>query len=105
MRQRGAQPRDGLGAAEQTQRVGEACADVSARGEVAHELEQRSGLRQSQRRGGALAGVKRCGVLGKGGVANSEKLAAEVISLPMHPYLDEPMQGRIIDSVRRALKQ
>ena len=35
----------------------------------------------------------------------SEKLAAEVISLPMHPYLDEPMQGRIIDSVRRALKQ
>lgn len=42
--------------------------------------------------------------VGKGGVANSEKLAAEVISLPMHPYLDEPTQGRIIDSVRRALK-
>jgi dTDP-4-amino-4,6-dideoxygalactose transaminase len=43
--------------------------------------------------------------VGKGGVANSEKLAAEVISLPMHPYLDEPTQGRVIDSVRRALKQ
>jgi dTDP-4-amino-4,6-dideoxygalactose transaminase len=42
--------------------------------------------------------------VGKGGVAVSEKLAAEVISLPMHPYLDEPTQGRIIDSVRRALK-
>lgn len=40
----------------------------------------------------------------KGGVAVSEKLAAEVISLPMHPYLDEPTQGRIVDSVRRALK-
>jgi dTDP-4-amino-4,6-dideoxygalactose transaminase len=42
--------------------------------------------------------------VGKGGVAVSEKLAAEVISLPMHPYLDEATQGRIIDSVRRALK-
>jgi dTDP-4-amino-4,6-dideoxygalactose transaminase len=42
--------------------------------------------------------------VGKGGVAVSEKLAAEVISLPMHPYLDEPTQGRIVDSVRRALK-
>ena len=42
--------------------------------------------------------------VGKGGVAVSEKLAAEVISLPMHPYLDEPTQARIIDSVRRALK-
>jgi len=37
------------------------------------------------------------------GVAVSEKLAAEVISLPMHAYLDEPTQGRIIDAVRRAL--
>jgi UDP-2-acetamido-2-deoxy-ribo-hexuluronate aminotransferase len=42
--------------------------------------------------------------VGKGGVAVSEKLAAEVISLPMHPYLDEATQGRVIDSVRRALK-
>ena len=43
--------------------------------------------------------------VGTGGVAVSEKLAAEVISLPMHPYLDEPTQDRVIDSVRRALKQ
>ena len=42
--------------------------------------------------------------VGTRGVAVSEKLAAEVISLPMHPYLDEPTQGRIIDAVRRALK-
>jgi dTDP-4-amino-4,6-dideoxygalactose transaminase len=42
--------------------------------------------------------------VGKGGVAVSERLAAEVISLPMHPYLDEPTQSRVIDSVRRALK-
>jgi len=42
--------------------------------------------------------------IGKGGVAVSERLAAEVISLPMHAYLDEPTQGRIVDAVRRALK-
>ncbi len=41
--------------------------------------------------------------IGNGGVAISEKLADEVISLPMHAYLDEPTQGRIIDAVRRAL--
>jgi dTDP-4-amino-4,6-dideoxygalactose transaminase len=34
----------------------------------------------------------------------SEQLAAEVISLPMHPYLDAPTQDRIINAVRRALK-
>ena len=42
--------------------------------------------------------------VGKGGVAVSDKLAAEVISLPMHAYLDEPTQGRIIDTVRCAVK-
>jgi dTDP-4-amino-4,6-dideoxygalactose transaminase len=33
----------------------------------------------------------------------SERLAAEVISLPMHAYLDEAIQDRIIEAVRRAL--
>jgi dTDP-4-amino-4,6-dideoxygalactose transaminase len=33
----------------------------------------------------------------------SERLADEVISLPMHAYLDEPTQDRIIDAVRRLL--
>ena len=33
----------------------------------------------------------------------SDRLAAEVISLPMHAYLDEPTQDRIIDAVREAL--
>jgi len=42
--------------------------------------------------------------VGKGGVAVSDRLAAEVISLPMHAYLDTPSQDRIIDAVRRALK-
>ncbi|MBI3705891.1 MAG: DegT/DnrJ/EryC1/StrS family aminotransferase [Rhizobiales bacterium] len=42
--------------------------------------------------------------VGQGGVAVSERLAAEVISLPMHAYLDAPTQDRIIDAVRRALK-
>jgi dTDP-4-amino-4,6-dideoxygalactose transaminase len=46
---------------------------------------------------------KHCPV-GKGGAAVSDRLAAEVISLPMHAYLDEPTQGRIIAAVRRALK-
>ncbi len=41
--------------------------------------------------------------VGKGGVAVSEALAHEVISLPMHAYLDEATQDRIIDGVRRAV--
>jgi dTDP-4-amino-4,6-dideoxygalactose transaminase len=42
--------------------------------------------------------------VGKGGVAMSERLAAEVISLPMHAYLDVATQDRIIEATRRALK-
>jgi dTDP-4-amino-4,6-dideoxygalactose transaminase len=42
--------------------------------------------------------------IGKGGVAVSDKLASEVISLPMHAYLDAGTQDRIIDSTRRALR-
>lgn len=38
------------------------------------------------------------------GLPVSEQLADEVISLPMHAYLDEPIQDRIIDAVRRALR-
>ena len=41
--------------------------------------------------------------VGEGGVAVSDRLAGEVISLPMHAYLDEPTQDRIIDATRRAL--
>jgi dTDP-4-amino-4,6-dideoxygalactose transaminase len=33
----------------------------------------------------------------------SERLAGEVLSLPMHPYLDATTQDRIIDAVRKAL--
>ena len=42
--------------------------------------------------------------VGEGGVAVSDRLAAEVISLPMHAYLDAPTQDRIIGAVRRAFK-
>jgi dTDP-4-amino-4,6-dideoxygalactose transaminase len=38
-----------------------------------------------------------------GGVPVSERLTEEVISLPMHAYLDEATQDRIIEAVRRAL--
>lgn len=38
-----------------------------------------------------------------GGLAVSERHAEEVISLPMHPYLDAATQDRIVDAVRRAL--
>ncbi len=38
-----------------------------------------------------------------GGVPVSEQLSAEVISLPMHAYLEPPVQDRIIAGVRRAL--
>jgi UDP-2-acetamido-2-deoxy-ribo-hexuluronate aminotransferase len=41
--------------------------------------------------------------VGDGGCAVSERLAAEVISLPMHAYLDSATQDRIIDAVRRML--
>jgi dTDP-4-amino-4,6-dideoxygalactose transaminase len=43
--------------------------------------------------------------VGKKGVAVSERLASEVISLPMHAYLDAATQDRIIDATRRALKK
>src|SRR5882757_7866612 len=43
--------------------------------------------------------------VGKGGVAVSTRLAGEVISLPMHAYLDAPTQDRIIDAVRRGLSR
>jgi dTDP-4-amino-4,6-dideoxygalactose transaminase len=38
-----------------------------------------------------------------GGVPVTERLADEVISLPMHAYMDEPVQDRIIAAVRQAL--
>jgi dTDP-4-amino-4,6-dideoxygalactose transaminase len=39
----------------------------------------------------------------EGGAPVSERLAEEVISLPMHAYLDEASQDLIIEAVRRAL--
>jgi dTDP-4-amino-4,6-dideoxygalactose transaminase len=39
----------------------------------------------------------------EGGVPVCERLAAEVISLPMHAYIDEPTQDRIIAAARQAL--
>jgi dTDP-4-amino-4,6-dideoxygalactose transaminase len=38
------------------------------------------------------------------GLPASERLAAEVLSLPMHPYLDETTQDRIVEAVRDALR-
>jgi len=40
-----------------------------------------------------------------GGLAVTERLAGEVISLPMHAYLDEPTQDRIVAAVRGALRK
>lgn len=40
-----------------------------------------------------------------GGVSVSDRLASEVVSLPMHAYLDAATQDRIIDATRRALKK
>jgi dTDP-4-amino-4,6-dideoxygalactose transaminase len=39
----------------------------------------------------------------EGGLPVSDRLTEEVISLPMHAYLDEPTQTRIIEAVRGAL--
>jgi dTDP-4-amino-4,6-dideoxygalactose transaminase len=43
--------------------------------------------------------------VGKAGVAVSDRIAAEVIALPMHAYLEADVQDRIIDVVRRTLKK
>jgi dTDP-4-amino-4,6-dideoxygalactose transaminase len=34
----------------------------------------------------------------------AEELAETVLSLPFHPYLEEPLQDRIVDSFRKAIK-
>jgi dTDP-4-amino-4,6-dideoxygalactose transaminase len=39
----------------------------------------------------------------EGGLKVSEELAGEVLSLPMHAYLEQPVQDRIIGAVRQAL--
>ena len=39
----------------------------------------------------------------EGGLPVSEKLSADVISLPMHAYLDQAAQDRVIKAVRDAL--
>jgi len=39
------------------------------------------------------------------GLPVSDQLAGEVLSLPMHPYLDETTQDRIVTAVRRAVRQ
>jgi dTDP-4-amino-4,6-dideoxygalactose transaminase len=41
--------------------------------------------------------------LAEGGVPVSDRLAEEVLSLPMHAYLEPPVQDCIIESIRRAL--
>ncbi len=42
--------------------------------------------------------------LAANGLPVSERLVEEVVSLPMHPYLDEPVQDRIIAAVKEALR-
>ena len=38
------------------------------------------------------------------GLPASDAVAQEVLSLPMHPYLEPDLQDRIVDAVRRAIK-
>ena len=70
--------------------------------------------RRSARRASRPRSIIRCRRTGRapiadypvaeGGLAVTEKLAGEVISLPMHAYLDEPTQDRIVGAVRGALR-
>jgi dTDP-4-amino-4,6-dideoxygalactose transaminase len=39
-----------------------------------------------------------------GGLPVTDRLSAEVLSLPMHPYLDELTQERIVDALHRAVR-
>ncbi len=41
--------------------------------------------------------------LAGGSLAVSEQLSAEVLSLPMHPYLSDVDQDRVVDAIRRAV--
>jgi len=43
--------------------------------------------------------------VGRAGVAVSDRIAGEVIALPMHAYLEPDVQDRVIDVARRALKK
>ena len=49
-------------------------------------------------------GAYRTYPVSRSGLANSERLADEVISLPVHAYIEEETQARIIDAVRTALR-
>lgn len=42
--------------------------------------------------------------VGAGGMAASDRAADEVLSLPMHPYLDREDQGTVIESLRDAIE-
>ena len=39
-----------------------------------------------------------------GALPNTEQLCQDVLSLPMHPYLDQPTQQRIVDEVLKAIR-
>ena len=41
------------------------------------------------------------GPMPQGGLPETDKAAGRVLSLPMHPYLQEATQDRIVDAVRR----
>ena len=50
-----------------------------------------------------LAAILGAGPVADGGLPVCESLSADVISLPIHAYLDEPTQDRVIEAVRGAL--
>jgi len=56
------------------------------------------GLEQSR-----LACTTECFPVADGGLPVSEMLSDDVISLPIHAYLDESAQDRVIEAVRGAL--
>ena len=39
----------------------------------------------------------------EGGLPVAERLAEEVVSLPMHPYLTEEVQDRVVAAVKKAI--
>jgi dTDP-4-amino-4,6-dideoxygalactose transaminase len=43
--------------------------------------------------------------VGAGGMAESDRAADEVLSLPMHPYLGSDDQGLVIDALRTCLAE
>jgi len=105
---------DGLGDVAVVPRVGNESTSVWAQYTIRLKPGQRDGLAAALKQQGIptaiyytkplhLQPAYRDSPVAEGGLPVSDRLSQEVISLPMHAYLEPAVQDRIIAAVRRAL--